>query len=215
MSSSPLLSLFFFSPSSALFNLFLFFIFLLPLTKKKKKKHKQPPAPPRTHPDLPPPNDPGFAAFKELVNSAKTTAGEGRPNLVPLYERLLCDALTPVLAYRCLVAADDRDAPSFLFESVTGGEQTGRWSFVGARPALELVARGHSVTVIDHAKGTRETIESTSSSQSASSSSDSPPLLDPLGAAEAMASTWRPVDPKCVRGLPAEVFTGGFVGYAG
>ena len=215
MSSSPLLSLFFFSPSSALFNLFLFFIFLLPLTKKKKKKHSQPPAPPRTLPDLPPPNDPGFAAFKELVNSAKTTAGEGRPNLVPLYERLLCDALTPVLAYRCLVAADDRDAPSFLFESVTGGEQTGRWSFVGARPALELVARGHSVTVIDHAKGTRETIESTSSSQSASSSSDSPPLLDPLGAAEAMASTWRPVDPKCVRGLPAEVFTGGFVGYAG
>ena len=71
------------------------------------------------------------------------------------------------------------------------------------------------MTVIDHAKGTRETIESTSSSQSASSSSDSPPLLDPLGAAEAMASTWRPVDPKCVRGLPAEVFTGGFVGYAG
>ena len=128
-----------------------------------------------------------------------------------------------MLAYRCLVAADDRDAPSFLFESVTGGEQTGRWSFVGARPALELVARGHSVTVIDHARGTRETIESngqTSPSSSnapsdASSSSPPPPLLDPLGAAEAMASTWRPVDPKCVRGLPAEVFTGGFVGYAG
>lgn len=151
--------------------------------------------------------------------TATTTSGEGRPNLVPLYERLLCDALTPVLAYRCLVAADDRDAPSFLFESVTGGEQTGRWSFVGARPALELVARGHSVTVIDHAKGTRETIESSSQSQASSSSnssdSSSPPMLDPLGAAEAMASTWRPVDPKCVRGLPAEVFTGGFVGYAG
>lgn len=88
---------------------------------------------------------------------------------------------------------------------------------MGARPALELVARGNSVTVIDHAKGTRETIESsqTSSSSSNSSSNSSPPLLDPLGAAEAMASTWRPVEPKCVRGLPAEVFTGGFVGYAG
>lgn len=129
-----------------------------------------------------------------------------------------------MLAYRCLVAADDRDAPSFLFESVTGGEQTGRWSFVGARPALELVARGHGVTVIDHARGTRETIESSSESESESGSSSgssssgpssSAPLLDPLGAAEAMASTWRPVDPKCVRGLPAEVFTGGFVGYAG
>ena len=148
------------------------------------------------------------------MNTATTISGEGgKPNLVPLYERLLCDALTPVLAYRCLVAADDRDAPSFLFESVTGGEQTGRWSFVGARPALELVARGHSVTVIDHAKGTRATIQS--ESQGSSPGSAPPPLLDPLGSAEAMASTWRPVDPKCVRGLPAEVFTGGFVGYAG
>lgn len=171
-------------------------------------------APPRTLPPLPQPNDPGFAAFKQLVNTATTTSGEGKPNLVPLYERLLCDALTPVLAYRCLVAADDRDAPSFLFESVTGGEQTGRWSFVGARPALELVARGHSVTVIDHTKGTREMIRSSPSSSSGSDA-DSAPLLDPLGAAEAMASTWRPVDPKCVKGLPAEVFTGGFVGYAG
>jgi len=44
-------------------------------------------------------------------------------NLVPLYERVMADQLTPVLAYRCLVKEDDREAPSFLFESVTNGTQ--------------------------------------------------------------------------------------------
>ncbi|ONK62069.1 uncharacterized protein A4U43_C07F40 [Asparagus officinalis] len=43
-------------------------------------------------------------------------------NLVPLYLCIFSDHLTPVLAYRCLVSEDDRDAPSFLFESV---EQAG------------------------------------------------------------------------------------------
>jgi hypothetical protein len=44
-------------------------------------------------------------------------------NLVPLYERVMSDQLTPVLAYRCLVHEDDREAPSFLFESVVNGDQ--------------------------------------------------------------------------------------------
>lgn len=35
----------------------------------------------------------------------------------------------------------------------------GRYSFVGAQPALEVVARGHSVTVIDHATRQRTTSE--------------------------------------------------------
>lgn len=42
---------------------------------------------------------------------------------MPLYERVMADQLTPVLAYRCLVKEDDREAPSFLFESVTNGTQ--------------------------------------------------------------------------------------------
>ncbi len=46
-----------------------------------------------------------------------------RGNLVPLYERHMCDQLTAVLAYRCLVKEDDREAPSFLFESVVNGTQ--------------------------------------------------------------------------------------------
>lgn len=35
----------------------------------------------------------------------------------------------------------------------------GRYSFVGAQPALEVIARGHSVTVIDHATRQRTTSE--------------------------------------------------------
>ena len=35
----------------------------------------------------------------------------------------------------------------------------GRYSFVGAQPALEVVARGHSVTVIDHSTRQRTTTE--------------------------------------------------------
>jgi len=39
-------------------------------------------------------------------------------NVVPLYRCIFSDHLTPVLAYRCLVEEDNREAPSFLFESI-------------------------------------------------------------------------------------------------
>ena len=68
-------------------------------------------------------------------------------NLIPLYERVMADQLTPVLAYRCLVKSDDREAPSFLLESVTNGTQQGRYSFVGAHPAVEVIAKGQEVQV--------------------------------------------------------------------
>ena len=59
--------------------------------------------------------DSEFARFSEAARHS---------NLVPLYERVFADQLTPVTAYRCLVAEDDREAPSFLFESVVNGTQT-------------------------------------------------------------------------------------------
>jgi hypothetical protein len=37
-----------------------------------------------------------------------------------------------VLAYRCLVKQDDREAPSFLLESVVNGNQTVRRGRAGA-----------------------------------------------------------------------------------
>lgn len=94
------------------------------------------------------------------------------------------------------VGPDDRDAPSFLFESVTNGDQAGRYSFVGAQPALELIAEQGTVTLLDHSARTRDVRTG---------------VADPLGVAEGIAAAWRPATPP---GLPP-VFTGGFVGYCG
>src|SRR5690606_30868911 len=80
--------------------------------------------------------------------------GDSATLAIPLSIRLLDDQLTPVLAYRRLVAPDERTAPSFLFESVEGGERQGRYSILGAQPALEVTARRRAgrnlVTVRDH-----------------------------------------------------------------
>ena len=51
------------------------------------------------------------------------------------------DDLTPILAYRRLVSADERSAPSFLLESVEVGGIMGRWSYLGASPQHMVEAR--------------------------------------------------------------------------
>jgi anthranilate/para-aminobenzoate synthase component I len=45
--------------------------------------------------------------------------------------------------------------PSYLFESVQNGSDTGRYSFVGASPCLEVLAKGTEVTILDHASSER------------------------------------------------------------
>ena len=71
----------------------------------------------------------------------------------------MSDQLTPVMAYNCLIDVDDRDAPSFLLESVVNGERQARYSFVGAQPLLEVVVHQNRVVVLDHSKGTRTVTE--------------------------------------------------------
>ena len=63
---------------------------------------------------------------------------------VPVYRQLTGDGLTPVSAFRRI----ERSAPSFLFESVIGGEKVGRFSFLGTEPFLRFEARGLEVS--DH-----------------------------------------------------------------
>lgn len=67
-------------------------------------------------------------------------------NVVPVYRRIFDDQLTPILAYRLLVKEDEREAPSFLLESVVGGTQIGRFSFLGRRPVMEVTAKDYEVT---------------------------------------------------------------------
>ncbi|KAG7565851.1 Chorismate-utilizing enzyme C-terminal [Arabidopsis suecica] len=79
----------------------------------------------------------------------KFAEGSKKENLVPLRHTIFSDHLTPVLAYRCLVKEDDREAPSFLFESVEPGHHSstvGRYSVVGAHPKMEIVAKENKVT---------------------------------------------------------------------
>ncbi|XP_078182088.1 anthranilate synthase alpha subunit 1, chloroplastic-like [Carex rostrata] len=117
-------------------------------------------------------------------------------NLVPLQRTIFSDNLTPVLAYRCLVKEDERDVPSFLFESVKQGSEgtsMGRYSVVGAQPAVEIVAKENSVSIVDHEEK-RMTEEV---------------VADPMTIPRSIMEDWTP---QLIDDLP-NIFCGGWVGY--
>jgi len=120
-----------------------------------------------------------FEAFKELAQ---------RGTFVPVYKEIVADLLTPVSAF--LKVAEHADY-AFLLESVEGGEQVARYSFLGKDPFLIVRARGGKV-LIDRAGETTE--------------SDQPFTAT---IRELMAGFHSPFVP----GLPR--FTGGAVGYIG
>src|SRR5215813_1680197 len=63
-------------------------------------------------------------------------------DLVPVYRTLPADLETPVSVYLKLAQSGEA---SFLLESVEGGEQVARFSFLGVRPAAILTAHGKEV----------------------------------------------------------------------
>jgi len=77
--------------------------------------------------------------YPDLVTFEKLAAGA---DLVPVYRRLVSDALTPVTAFHKVEAG----RCACLFESVVGGEKVGRYSFLAAEPFLEIEAYGKRVT---------------------------------------------------------------------
>lgn len=136
------------------------------------------------------------AQSPSLVDNAdKFLEASKKGNVIPLYRCIFSDHLTPVLAYRCLVKEDERDAPSFLFESVEPGHLSslGRYSVVGAQPCMEIVAKENVVTVMDHVEGRR-------SEEIAE---------DPLVIPRRIMEKWTP---QLIDELP-EAFCGGWVGY--
>ncbi|XP_051120650.1 anthranilate synthase alpha subunit 2, chloroplastic-like [Andrographis paniculata] len=131
-----------------------------------------------------------------MDHSVKFKEAAKHGNLIPLYRSIFSDHLTPVLAYRCLVKEDERDAPSFLFESVEAGlkaSSVGRYSVIGAQPTMEIVAKDNMVTVVDHHEGkrTQDFVE------------------DPMVVPRRIMEKWIP---QRVDELP-EAFCGGWVGY--
>src|SRR5512132_1196238 len=87
-----------------------------------------------------------FDAFKELAQ---------RGTFVPVYKEIVADLLTPVSAF--LKVAEHADY-AFLFESVEGGEQVARYSFLGKDPFLLLRSRG-GLTIVDRSGVTTESAE--------------------------------------------------------
>lgn len=64
-------------------------------------------------------------------------------NLVPVYRTYPADLETPVSVFMKLAQAGEA---AFLLESVEGGEQVGRYSFLGVNPAAILSVKDHVVT---------------------------------------------------------------------
>ncbi len=66
--------------------------------------------------------------------------------LVPVYRTLVADLETPVSAF-LRAAWPEREC--FLLESVEGGEQVGRYTFIGLNPYKRIVARGRSIAITE------------------------------------------------------------------
>jgi anthranilate synthase component 1 len=72
--------------------------------------------------------------------------------LVPVCRTLIADLETPVSAF-LRAAWPEREC--FLLESVEGGEQVGRYTFIGLQPFKRIVARGRSITITEGKRVTR------------------------------------------------------------
>jgi anthranilate synthase component 1 len=72
--------------------------------------------------------------------------------LVPVCRTLTADLETPVSAF-LRAAWPEREC--FLLESVEGGEQVGRYTFIGIQPFKRIVARGRDLTITEGRKTTR------------------------------------------------------------
>jgi anthranilate synthase component I len=127
--------------------------------------------------------------------SAKPSRSEVRRlfeqgDLVPVYRTMLADLETPVSVYLKLSQLGDH---SFLLESVEGGEQVGRYSFLGVNPKGVVTVKNNVLTRVLHGEKTTRTLEGREN-----------PLL-------AVKNEFSRVNPVKIEGLPR--FIGGAVGY--
>ncbi len=68
----------------------------------------------------------------------------GDYSVLPVWQELLADGLTPVAAFRAVAG----DGDGFLLESVEHGERFSRWSFIGRSPAACAVLRQGSMELL-------------------------------------------------------------------
>src|SRR4051812_16377079 len=124
--------------------------------------------------------------FPDLEQFTKTARDA---DVIPVYRQLLADRLTPVTAFEVL----GRDPHAFLLESVVGGEQVARHSFIAASPSLIYTAFQGKAAITQRMHRPREFDTS-----------------DPL------ADLAKLIPPRRFhREKTPPPFTGGLVGYAG
>lgn len=111
-------------------------------------------------------------------------------NVIPVYTDLMADFETPVSAYAKLKDT----GPSYLLESVEGGENLSRYTFIGCRPRKIFVCGQKTTDIREPGKPTVQV--------------PTPP--DPLTLIENVMKPHRPVH---LPGLPR--FIGGAVGFVG
>ncbi len=111
-----------------------------------------------------------------------------RGNLIPVYREILADTETPVSATLKLGGS-----PSFLLESMIGGEKWARYSFLGSKPSRVIRSWGKKIEVKDSKRGSQRFMAD-----------------DPLDIIKKEVTAYNPVE---VPGLPR--FYGGLVGYIG
>ncbi len=121
-----------------------------------------------------------FPSLSEFITLA------ARGNLIPVCRELNADLETPVSVYLKLRGTGE----SFLLESVEGGEQLARYSFLAANPARVVTLKGNQISIRNH----RETVTLA--------------VADPLAALREMLAPYHAVP---IAGLPR--FFGGAVGY--
>ncbi len=118
-------------------------------------------------------------------------------NLVPVWKEVLADQETPVSAYervRTFLRQREHASHTYLLESVEGGENIGRYSFIGGTPRTIIRAYGRRVEI--------------------ATNGDEPKIIediDPLEALKSHMQQFAPVvdDPALPR------FIGGAVGFLG
>ncbi|MBN1994818.1 MAG: anthranilate synthase component I [Anaerolineae bacterium] len=125
--------------------------------------------------------------YKPTLEQVETMAQQG--NLVPVYRDLPADMETPVSIYLKL----QDEGPCFLLESVSGGEQVARYSFIGVRPRGVMTAFGNEVYMAGGGHGRMVRLENGS---------------DPLDVLKAEMARYKPVR---LPDLPR--FIGGAVGF--
>ncbi len=108
-------------------------------------------------------------------------------NLIPVYEEVIADIETPVSAFLKL-----RSSPSFLLESVVGGEKWARYSFAGTEPSAIITYKDGKITLVK--KDLKRVLRTE----------------DPMGYVKDFLHQFRAPQ---IEGLPR--FFGGLVGYIG